>query len=521
MASGKRTWLAGVALAALTVGACSNGGGGAVSTPAPAAPTDGGTQGGKPAQTEQPAASALPEAANIRILTENNTAWPAKEDWDVWKWVKEETNITVKQVLATGPESLALAISSGDMPDILSVFPNDVQKYGPQGAFVDLSKHMDKMPNVAAFLDANPGVKERVVTPTGEIYSIINDGAGEGSQMVWFYRDDIFAQHNLQVPKTWDELYTVSKQLKGLYPDSYPFMFRHGIGTLDTFGPSFGIYPEIYPDPADPTKVKFGLEDPAAKTMVEYLNKFLAEELIPPDWLTMDYKAWTQFISNNQGFVTVQYIGQIEIMNNQLVEGQHLSFMPPPIGAGDKPYLPRGGAESFGMAVASTSKNMDAAFRYLDYVFSEKGRDIQSWGKEGETYTIVDGKRKFNDKYKEPNDLRVVSGIQTAATYGWFDFNAWLSLVKESEQEAYIEAPKYRLPFAYSRAALTADEAGQVAPLNDQIWKFWTGEVTKFIYGERPMSQWESFVADLNKHGLEQIRSIYQTALDRQIANTK
>src|SRR5690606_14346903 len=135
-----------------------------------------------------------------------------------------------------------------------------------------------------------------------------------------------------------------SKQLKELYPDSYPFMFRHGLSTLDTFGPSFGFYPEFYPDPEDPAKITFGLQDPNAKTMVEWLNTFLKDGLMPPDWLTMDYKTWTQFMSTNKAFVTTQFIGQIEIMNSQLPDG-NLEFMAPPIGAGDKPYLPRGGSE--------------------------------------------------------------------------------------------------------------------------------------------------------------------------------
>ena len=104
----------------------------------------------------------LPKAATIRLFTENNTGWPAKKDWGVWKWVKEETNITIEQVLATGPESLTLAVSSGDMPDVLSVFPGDAQKFGSQGAFIDLSKHMDKMPNVKAYLESKPDVKENV-----------------------------------------------------------------------------------------------------------------------------------------------------------------------------------------------------------------------------------------------------------------------------------------------------------------------------------------------------------------------
>lgn len=478
-----------------------------------------------PSNSVQPSAPSvakpeLPKAASIRLFTENNTAWPAKKDWGVWKWVKEETNITVEQVLSTGPESLALAISSGDMPDVLSVLPAEVQKFGTQGAFLDLSKHMDKIPNVKAYLDSKPDVKSRVTTPTGQILSIINDGAGEGNQAVWFYREDIFKKNDLAEPKTWDELYTTAKKLKQLYPDSYPFVFRHGLATLNYIGPSFGLYPELHRDPKDPTKMKFGLQDPAAKTMVEMLNKFVKEGLMPPDWLTMDYKAWTQFMSTNKSFITIQFIGQIEIMNNQLKEG-NLKFMAPPIGVGTQPYLPKGGAEVFGLAVASTTKNLDASLRYLDYIFSKKGRDIQSWGKEGETYTIEGGKRKFTASYKEASDLRVISGIQTAGTYGWFDFDAWMTLVKEKEQFSYREAPKYRFPVTSDLPMLTTEEGEAVSATNDQIWKFWTAEMTKFIFGDRHLTEWDAFVKELDKYDLAKIKTTYQKALDRQIANTK
>lgn len=510
----RKGMLAGLTLLLITliVSACSQGN--SSSSPSNS------TQPASSASATQSASPALPEAATIRILTENSTAWPPKKDWGAWRWIKEETNITVDQVLMTGPESLALAVSSGDMPDVISLFPQDVQKFGPQGAFEDLSKHMDKMPNVKAYLDSKPDIKARVTSPTGEIYSILNDGAGESNQMVWFYRDDIFQKHGLTPPTTWDELYTTAKKLKELYPDSYPFMFRHGLQTLDTFGPTFGIYPEFYPDPQNPSKLKYGLQEPGAKAMVEYLNKFLKDGLMPPDWLTMDYKAWTQFMATNKSFITLQFIGQIETMNSQLSEG-NLEFMVPPIGLGDKPYLPKSGFEVYGLAVASTSKNKDAVFRYLDYIFSEKGKEIQSWGREGETYNIVDGKRKFIDAYKEPNDLRIISGIQTAATYGWFDYDAWLSLVKETEQDAYVQAPKYRLPVSNVLPALTPEESESINTDVDQLRKFWQGEVTKFIYGERSMSEWDAFVKDLDKHSFEKLRATYQSALDRQIANTK
>ncbi len=464
-----------------------------------------------------PQTAKLPEPATIRVFTENSTAWPPKPDWGVWKWVKEETNITVKQELASGPESLSLSVSSGDMPDVLSVLPGDVQKFGTQGAFLDLSKHLDKMPNVKAYLKAHPEIRDRITMPNGEMYSIINDGAGAGSQMVWFYREDVFKKHNLAVPKTWDELYETSKKLKVLYPDSYPFVFRHGIGTLDTFAPTFGFYPGLYLDPKS-GKMDYGVKQPAAKTMIENLNKFQKEKLIPPDWLTMDYKAWTQFMTTNKSFITVQFIGQIEIMNSQLKEG-NLKFMAPPIGVGTQPYLPRGGTEDYGFAVAAKTTKLDASLRYLDYIYSEKGKEIQSWGKEGETYTTQDGKRKFKDVYKEANDLRRESGIQTAGTYGWFDFKAWLSLVKESEQFSYQEAPKYVFPTYNRLPALTQEEAASLAVSNDQLYKFYTASISKFILGDTPMTEWDKFTQDLDKYDLKKLLTTYQTALDRQKAN--
>lgn len=495
--------------------ACSNNNNEAVSSPTNAA------ESGTTPDVSTNETPELPEAATIRLFTENNTGWPSKKEWGVWKWIKEETNITVEQVLATGPESLALAVSSGDMPDVLSVLPAEVQQFGQQGALLDLSKHLDKMPNVQAYLDNNPDIKARTLSPSGEIHAILNDGAGEGNQTVWMYREDILAKHNLASPKTWDDLYTTAKELKKLYPDSYPFVFRHGLNTLNYIGPSFGIYPEFHQDAKDPSKMKFGLADPAAKDLVGMLNKFVEEGLMPPDWLTMDYKAWAQFMTTNKSFITVQFIGQIEIINNQLTEGK-LKFMVPPIGSGtQQPYLFQGGFEIYSLAIASTTKNLDASLRYLDYIFSEKGRDIQSWGKDGETYTVEGGKRKFVDSYKEANDLRILSGIQTAGTYGLFDFEAWLALVKEEEQEPYLEAPKYRLNVSNSLPVLTADESASILPLNEVIWKFWTGEVTKFIFGDRDMSEWDAFVKELDKYEMAKIQRTYQTALDRQLANSK
>ncbi|TYP73088.1 extracellular solute-binding protein [Paenibacillus methanolicus] len=471
--------------------------------------------------TGESAAPSAPPEAKLRLLTDFKDIYPPKPDWAVWKWVKEETNIAIEQETWTGPESLALAIASGDMPDLFTVFPYDAQKYGPQGAFLDLSKHLDQMPSVKKFLEAKPEVAQRMTSPGGEMYHVLNDGLGAGNLMVWFYRDDIFAKHNLQVPTTWDEVYETAKKLKELYPDSYPFSFRHGVGTLRSFGPQFGIYPYMHEDPAAPGKIKYGATDPGFKVMVEYLNKFYQEKLIPQDWLSMDYKAWTQQVATDKTFMTIQYIGQIEIMNSQLQNGAHLKFMPPPLGYGDKAYIPKADYEDYGIAVSSKTKNLDAALRYLDFIYSDKGKDILSWGKEGETYAIENGKRKFLPQFKEPNDLRKELGIFTSAAYGFADIEASLSLSNENEKYSFQEAMKYQFPTMSVTPVLTDEERNAIMAIEEQLTKYYESSVAKFIIGETPMTQWDSFLEELNKIGAQKVIDTYQVALDRLKQNIK
>lgn len=463
------------------------------------------------------------EAATLRLLTELSSAWPVKKDWAVWKWVKEKTNITINQETQTGPESLALAIASGDMPDLMSVFPPDAQKYGPQGAFLDLSKHLNKMPNLKSFLASRPDVAQRMTSPGGEMYHVLNDGMGAGNQTVYFYRDDIFKKHSLQEPKTWDEVYTTAKKLKELYPESYPFVFRHGINTLKYFAPAFGIYPAFFEDKAT-GKIKHGVTDPGFKKMVEYLNKFHKEGLTPPDWLSMDYKAWTQFMTTNKSFMTIQFIGQIEIMNTQLQNGgngAHLKFMAPPVGYGSKAYIPNTNFEEFGFAVSSKTKNLDAALRYLDFIYSKEGKDILSWGKEGETYTVENNKRKFLPRFKEPNDLRKEMGMFTTGAYGLADFEASKSLSNENEQYSYTEAAKYQFPVINALPPLTSEEKSAISLVEEQINKYYETSVAKFILGETPMTGWDAFLAELNKMGSQKLIDAYQIGLDRLKKNNK
>lgn len=456
------------------------------------------------------------EPASIRMYTSSAQSWPYKAEWPVWKWIQEQTNITIKGEIQTGSyeDTLALNIASGDMQDVIYVPSHLTNKYGAEGVFLDLSQHLDKMPNVKKFLDNNPGIKSRITAPGGEIYHVALDGAGITNQMIMFYREDIFEKHNLKPPTTWDELYSVSKELKKLYPESFPFIYRHGLSNLVNFAPAFGTYRDYYPNPEN-GEVKYGPIENNFKDLISYLNRFYKEGLNPPDFLSMDAKTWTQAMVTNKSFITIQYIGQMEIVNNQLAEGR-LKFLPPPAGTGGKQYSADTNFEVHGYGVYSQTKNLDAALKVIDFMYSDEGKDVLSWGKENETYTTENGVRKFKPDFKEFTDLRKNAGIMTPGTYGLFDTEALISMINEKERYAYEEATKFAYPVQVVTPNFTPEELERFTLVNESINKHFQENMSRFIMGERSLEQWDQYVEEVKRLGVEEMIQLHQTAWDRQ-----
>ena len=54
------------------------------------------------------------------------------------------------------------------------------------------------------------------------------------------------------------------------------------------------------------------------KDMVEYYKKLVDNQLVPPDFLTIDTKSWEELMSTDRGFITNDYISRID---NDIVNG--------------------------------------------------------------------------------------------------------------------------------------------------------------------------------------------------------
>jgi putative aldouronate transport system substrate-binding protein len=462
------------------------------------------------------------DTPTIKFLVNEHPSWPTNKDWLVWEQMEKGGNINLDVTIGAEPypETVNLTIASGDLPDLIQT-PNYMvgNKYGQQGAFVNILDYLDQMPNLKAWMADFPEDARRALSADGKMFVTPNKGIGETNRMLWLYREDIFKKHGLEIPQNWDELYSVSKELKELYPDSYPFGFRNGTGKIRNLAPNFGTNWDYYYD-HDNNDWKYGPIEDNYKVMLEYLNKFYKEGLIPPDWLTIETDQWQQLIANGTSFITQDYIGRIDMFNitNREVDPEFtLINMPPPAGfPGGKQQDFSAHTLSSGYSVAITSENKEAVLRYIDWTFSEEGRDALSWGVEGETYTVENGTKKFIKDYPSPSELRSETGLSLFGTYTWFDYDAHMSLFSDEVKQAYETDGQYDAPLV-PEPAFTDAEQEKLSIQGESILKHRDEEVAKFILGERDFSEWDEFVSEMKDLGVEEMTMMYAEAHKRML----
>lgn len=454
------------------------------------------------------------------MLTESHPSTPYSKDWLVWKLLEQKTGATFQVQIPSGKleDTINLSIASGDMPELMFMYGRtQANKYGQQGALVNILDYKDDMPNFKKWMEKYPDIAKAQLAADGKMYMFPNEGFGEANRMIWMYRDDVFKKHNLKAPANFDELYEALKKLKELYPKSYPFSFRTGSNLLllKSMSAHFGTNEGFYQNGGN---VSYGPTEANYRKMLEYLNKFYKEGLMPPDWLTVDAKKWQDMMSTDQSFVTVDYIGRIDFYNNALRKDKpdfNLAFMAPPVGmSGAKQQNAYMHVVDSGLTVSIKSKQIKDIMKTIDFLYSEEGRTLSSWGQEGTTYTTQNGKKKLNAEYTDATELRKRTGLASNGTYTWIDYDALLSIASKELQDAYVEARKYDAPYR-ALPDFNQKELETITTTGAAVDKYRDENVIKFILGEISFDNWNQYVNGLNNLGLPKLTELYKTAYSR------
>ncbi|CAH0120694.1 Cyclodextrin-binding protein [Paenibacillus sp. CECT 9249] len=183
-----------------------------------------------------------------------------------------------------------------------------------------------------------------------------------------FYRTDLFAEKNLKVPTTWEELYEVGKALTDPSQNKYGYSFRGGAGAEQYMTQIVQDYNGSNVNPGDSVFNNDGstiFSTPGAIEALE-LYKKIYKEISPPDSANWAFSEQVQGFTSGTTAMLIQDPDTIESIATALNEDQWASA-PLPTGPDGVSHFVLGSA---GWGMTSHSKHKDEAWKLIEFLSS-------------------------------------------------------------------------------------------------------------------------------------------------------
>ncbi len=480
----------------------------------------------------------------INVYTGANATYDIEGNY-IDKLLLEQENIDLNNVEMESGVFQQMIVDQ-DLPDITFLNANMYgNEYGPKGAFINILEYLDQMPNLKAALKANPEMVEHFLAENGALYHI--PCVTEGRQVseaayAFIYRQDIFEKHNLTFPTTRDEFLNTLRELKKLYPNSYPFVLRQMSGNMQgflylcmSFGTQLaltGTTQTVMDYDHKNQEWFYGPTSDGMKDMVSFLAQLYKEDLLHKSTITLTSAQWTQAFAMGDDKEGVSFIGwdKMDRIPAQLQSaGQELNPEFNLVAGAPIKFNELGEAATFdepatfyNFLVASSCKNLDQTLAYIDWLYSDEGRILTNWGKEGETFEYDEnGNPRWLPALLEETDPQNSRGLAVLSSYGVRDMEAYLQLqtpehIKNIELASSYQTLPARPTLTYSKEEQTIYDTYWIA-----LHEYARGELQKFIIGERDIATWDTYVktVESDTYMFNQLMKIHEDAYQRKTSN--
>ena len=472
----------------------------------------------------------IPFVANASLFMESY------DDNVVFQHKEEITGVDIEFISpAQGDEAtnFNLMIASNELPDMISWFSSyyagGALKGISDGVIIPLNELIDEnAPNFKAVIDSNQDIGRQVKTDDGTIWSM---GMLEKENQTCYagptIRQDWLDDLGLSMPETiadWENVLTTFKNEKDA---TTPWILGSYIGV--PYGLSF---PWAYD--VDCTnggwvqrdgQVVYSFTDTGWLDYLTLMNKWYEEGLISSDFVSKDQNAWlTDGIAGayDQGF------WMFTIDENMIKESDPnvvLSPCPIPVKeAGDttKVRILAPNFRGYETTITSSCETPAQAVEWLDWGYSDEGHLWSNYGEEGVSYTMVNGEPQWTEFMTNNEDGFDLNQLMNKYSLQWGTYvRDWQAIFV-----AYSPAANETLTLwdgdtshllLTSVLTFTADE-GNVNATNIADIDTYVSEMSiKFINGEEPLSNWDTYVETIKGMGLDEVVANYQAAYDRYI----
>ncbi|GEK20827.1 ABC transporter substrate-binding protein [Cellulomonas xylanilytica] len=479
------------------------------------------------------------------------TDWPETpitDSWEVFDEIEERTNVSLDLTnipFSDAVEKRSLLISSGDAPDIIPlIYTGDEQQFAASGAVLPLSDYEEHMPNFRKYVEEWDlgDMVDNLRQADGKYY--MTPGLQEVSVPTFtlLIRKDIFDEVGAKVPETWDELRDGLEKIKAAYPDSTPLAdgfegasmlnyAAHAFGTVAGWGFGNGTFYD-----EDSGEFVYAATSDGYKDMVEYFHGLVEDGLLDTESFTAANDGSgtvTEKFAAGQVFAASGANGTVNDFSTALDatvgKGNYeVVQIAPPGGEAGQVVEPRNFWNGFMLtSEAKNHPNFIAMLQFLDWLYySPEARDLLRWGVEGETYTKTDGKYTLNPEFSldafsinpdAQTDILKDLGYSNDVLAGSTESRALKESYNAPQYVEYIDSVlSTRTPRdPFPPAPLDETELEQASllatPLKDTV----DTNTLRFILGERPLSEWDAYVGELESQNLQGYLDLINGARER------
>ncbi|WP_402462518.1 ABC transporter substrate-binding protein [Isoptericola aurantiacus] len=488
------------------------------------------------------------EPVDFTLMYRDHPNYEVQDDWSIFQQLEENQNVTFSRTdvpLADWDQKKSLLIGSGEASEIISVtYPGQETQFVSGGALLPVSDYLDYMPNFQQKI-ADWGLEEEIDNlrqDDGKFYLLPGVREIPDVQYSVVIRDDLWKAAGItEDPATWDEFAADLATVQEANPDlDYAFSDRwtdsQPLGALmNVMGPNFDAaggwgYNNVWYD-QDAGEFTFNGAREGYHQMVETLAGMVDAGVMDPEITQSDDQAIQKFVSGKSAAISgnTQEITSYRTKFDEAGKDADLRMIVIPGGpAGD--YLAPSRLSSGLMlsSEAAEDPHFKALLQYVDWqYYSDEGMEFAAWGVEGETYTKdADGTRTLDPQIGW-NALNPDAPKQLNADFGYF--NGVFLLANGSTQDL-LESVMSDEVKEWTRAVLDRKETAPVAPaarlnemeleqaslLDTQLKDAVLAATAAFITGQRPLDEWDAYVAEMEGMGATQLIETYNTALDRQ-----
>jgi len=505
------------------------------------------------------------EKTVVKIATQQS---PNVEDYEtamLTKMIEDEFNVDLQFILLPTDNNeaktkLALMVASGDkLPDVINMKLDEITayEYASKGVFVNLESYYND-PAIAVNFNKIPEADRTYMfnnsrLADGHVYVMPKYNPNqwnEGSYRAWI-NSSWLEKLQLEAPKTTDELYEVLKAFAEKDPngnqkkDEVPL-----VGTMSGWGQNpiaFLMNAFTYANPeksylnVENGKVVAAYTKPEWKEGLEYMNRLVSENLLSPLTFTSDNTQLKALVNVENGMAGIVVAGSYGTFDTSIL-GNDMVMLEPLAGSNGASFTPFNPTLPEQLWwITQDSANPELMFRIGDYFYDEAISNISRYGEEGVEWTrdpaIV---AEYFGDYEEQLGISPEQATLDPGFWGspqnktWTDvnpsFRSGESLTKTAtrkksevtEGSAPVWQPVFyktyvpKFPKEFITNLIYNEEELKTIANSKVVIDTYVSEMTvAFVTGRKPFSEWDGYIKELNKMGLEQYLSVSQTAFER------